>query len=232
MLRTTGFNLRHIFKISQLFSRLDDRALDELEQASSLKNAPKGELLFYEGDPAHSFFVVGRGKVKVFKLSPDGKEQILLIAGPGDSFAEAAMFTGGKFPASAQVLEEAELLVINRDKFVSVLERNPGIALNLIAEFSVLLHKLARLVGELSLTDVTTRLACYLLDRIEEKSASSEPITLTLSDKKTVLASLLGTIPETLSRSFQKLTRDGIITVDGAKIRILDRNRLREMAGE
>ncbi len=223
--------MRHIFKISQLFSQLDGRALDELETTASVKNAAKGELLFYEGDPANSFFVVGHGKVKVFKLSPEGKEQILLIAGPGDSFAEAAMFTGGKFPASAQVLEDAELVVINRDRFIAVVERNPELALNLIAEFSILLHKLARLVGELSLTDVTTRLACYLLDRIDEKGGSGSPVILTLSDKKTVLASLLGTIPETLSRSFQKLSRDGIISVEGARIEILDLERLRETSG-
>ncbi len=224
--------MRQIFKISQLFSQLDESTLAELEQASSIKHATRGELLFYEGDPATSFFVVGTGKVKVFKLSAEGKEQILLIAGPGDSFAEAAMFTGRKFPASAQALEDSELLVVNRNRFIAVLERNPAIALNMIAEFSVLLHKLTRLVGELSLTDVTTRLAYYLLDRIDEHGEASAPVILTLSDKKTVLASLLGTIPETLSRSFQKLTRDGAIKVDGAKIEIINTEKLREMAGE
>ncbi|HQL25068.1 MAG TPA: cyclic nucleotide-binding domain-containing protein, partial [candidate division Zixibacteria bacterium] len=87
--------MRALLKMSQLFAGLDDASLAEVETATSLRRAVKGEILFSEGDPAASFFVVGEGKVKVFKLSPDGKEQILMIAKPGDTFAEAAIFNDG-----------------------------------------------------------------------------------------------------------------------------------------
>lgn len=222
-----------ILKRTKLFSGFDEKSLNELISAVSLKSADKGEIIFYEKDSAFAFFVVDKGKVKVFKMSPDGKEQILMIANAGDTFAEAAMFTGGSYPASAQTLEKTKLLVINRERFITVLERNPHIAMNLIARLSALLHKLNRLVEELSLTDITTRLAHYLINEINKLELDIETsITLTLQEKKSTLASQLGTIPETLSRSFAKLSKEKIISVDGANIEILDYNKLCEVAGD
>lgn len=222
-----------ILKRTKLFSGFDEKSLNELISAVSLKSADKGEIIFYEKDSAFAFFVVDKGKVKVFKMSPDGKEQILMIANAGDTFAEAAMFTGGAYPASAQTLEKTKLLVINRERFITVLERNPHIAMNLIARLSALLHKLNRLVEELSLTDITTRLAHYLINEINKLELDIETsITLTLQEKKSTLASQLGTIPETLSRSFAKLSKEKIISVDGANIEILDYNHLCQIAGD
>ena len=222
--------MRDILRISELFSQLDDRSLDDIAAAAYTKKAPRAEILFYEGDPATAFFVVGTGKVKIFKLSPDGKEQILMIAKPGDSFAEAALLAGGTYPASAETLEESEILVLNRDKFVGLLGRNPNLAINLIARLSALLHKLTKLVEELSLTDITTRLAHYLLEKIDSEETTANNIIVTLAEKKSVLASQLGTIPETFSRSLAKMSREKIIRVSGADIEILDIRRLRELA--
>lgn len=221
--------MRQYLKQSQLFAQLDDKSLDEVAAAASLKNVAKNELIFYQGDIAHAFFVVASGKVKVFKMSPDGKEQILLIANAGDSFAEAALFSGGRFPASAQALEDSELIVISRERFVSLIEKNPDIAVNLIARLAGLLRKMTSLVEELSLTDVTTRLAHYLADQVEP--SHSGPVTIQLEEKKGVLAAQLGTIPETLSRSFARLVKEKMIAMDGAEIRILDIDRMRELAG-
>lgn len=221
--------MRQYLKQSQLFAQLDDKSLDEVAAAASLKNVAKNELIFYQGDIAHAFFVVASGKVKVFKMSPDGKEQILLIANAGDSFAEAALFSGGRFPASAQALEDSELIVISRERFVALIEKNPDIAVNLIARLAGLLRKMTSLVEELSLTDVTTRLAHYLADQVE--LSKSGPVTIQLEEKKGVLAAQLGTIPETLSRSFARLVKEKLIVMDGAEIRILDIDRMRELAG-
>lgn len=231
--------MRDILKISQLFAGLNESALADIETATSYRRAPKGELLFSEGDPATSFFVVGEGKVKVFKLSPDGKEQILMIAKPGDTFAEAAIFNDGRYPADAEAIEDTELLVVNRDRFVALLGRNPNLAFSLIARLCQLLRKMASLVEGLALTDVTTRVAHYLVRQSEralaqQSSSGSTPaniVIVTLPEKKAVLAAQLGTIPETLSRSLAKLTREGIIEVEGPKIRILDLKRLRETVG-
>ena len=218
---------------SKMFSGFDDSLLETMLLAGAEKNVSKGEIIFYEKDPATAFYIIGKGKVKIFKSSPEGKEQILMIASDGDSFAEAALFSGGVFPASAEAMTDGKLLVIHRDKFMGIIERNPAIALNLIARLSELLHKLNRLVEELSLTDINTRLAHYFINIIEEKNkAENKPIKITLDEKKTVLASLLGTIPETLSRSFKKLSKENIIAVDGAEVTIIDLDKLYRLAGE
>ena len=216
---------------SPLFSHLDKRSLDDIASAASVRDASRGELIFHEGDIAQAFFIVASGKVKIFKLSADGKEQILMIASPGGSFAEAALFAGGKYPASAQALEDSRLLVISREKFVHLLGKNPDLAVNLIARLSQLLRQMTSLVEELSLTDVTTRLAHRILSMLPDNDTRPRPI-VELAEKKTVLASQLGTIPETLSRSFARLSREKVIAIDGPRIEILDLRKLRDLAGE
>ena len=222
--------MQSILKMSQLFGELDQRSLHEVAAAASLKHLRAGEVVFHEGDGASALYIVGSGKVKIFKLSAEGKEQILMIAGPGDTFAEAALFGDACYPASAQALEGSEVAVVHRDRFLGVLERHPALALNLIGRLSELLRKLARLVGDLSLTDVTTRLAQALLERVPPDAAAGT--TVALSERKAVLASQIGTIPETLSRSLARLSREKIIKVERAKITILDVVRLRRLAGE
>lgn len=221
--------VKGILKRSRLFSQLDDAALDEISRAAGVRKVGPQEMIFMEGEPAQSFFIVGSGKVKVFKLSGEGKEQVLMIAQPGDSFAEAALFSDRKFPASAQSLQETELVVIDRARFVRLLGANPDLAVNLIGRLSELLRLMTRLVEGLSLSDVTTRLAQFLCSHRNEATGAMPPEIL-LSIKKSLLASQLGTIPETLSRSFAKMAKDGLISVSGPTIRILDPDRLQHLA--
>jgi len=221
--------IRDYLSHSRLFAGQDDPTLEVIASAAALKKIAKDELVFNEGDPAAFFCVVGKGKVKVFKLSPEGKEQILLIAQPGDSFAEATLYSQAKFPASAQALEDSELVVINRERFISLLAKNPELAVNLIARLSELLRNLTNLIEGLSLSDVTTRVALYLL-RLTHSVPLKGVHTLRLPEKKVVLASQLGTIPETLSRSLAKLAREKIIAVEGPEIKILDPNRLKAIS--
>ena len=221
--------VHNILKTAQLFAELDDQALKEIASIATTRNVGAGTLLFHEGDPAEAFYIVSTGKIKVFKLSPEGKEQILMIAGAGDTFAEAAMFAGGEYPASAQALEASELIALDRGRFSGLLQRNPNLAMNLIARLAQLLRKMAGLIEGLSLSDVNTRLARFLLSFRDRDTG--RPLTeIVLEDKKTVLAAQLGTIPETLSRAFAKLSRDKIIRVDGPNITVLDPARLAELA--
>lgn len=222
--------MEKILAKSQLFSQLDSRGLKEVASAATMRSATKHDIIFHEGDVATAFYIVASGKVKVMKTSPDGKEQILMIALPGDSFAEAALFGGGKFPASAEALEDSELIMISREKFVRLLGQNPDIAVNLIARLAGLLRKMTSLVEELSLSDVTTRLAHRLASMVGDDNTNPRPV-LMLAEKKGVLASQLGTIPETLSRSFARLSREKVIAIEGPRIEILDLKRLRELAG-
>jgi len=215
---------------SILFSGLDESELALIEQAGNYAHAEKGAFLFFEGDPADRFYIVLSGKVKIAKNSPEGKEQILLLAGPGDSFGEAALFARRKYPATAEVIAGSDLISFSYEKFMALIRDNPSLAVNLIARLSMLLHHLTRIIQNISLEDVSTRLAGYLVDLMPD-NASTDRQTILLADKKMFLASLLGTIPETLSRAFARLSEAGLISVEGQRIEILEPERLRRMAG-
>jgi CRP-like cAMP-binding protein len=214
---------------SILFSGINPDDMKIIEQAAHFLTVETGTFLFFQDDSADRFYVVLSGKVKVFKNAPDGKEQILLMAGAGDSFGEAALFARGKYPAAAEVVEGGELASFTYERFMALIRDNPSLAVNMIARLSMLLHHVTRLVQHLSLEDVTTRLAGYIADLLPDpKSAREQHVVL--AEKKMVMASILGTIPETLSRAFAKLSKSGIISVDGQEITIHDPRRLAEIA--
>ncbi len=163
------------------------------------------------------------GRVKVYKLSSSGREQILHIFGEGDHFAEVPAFDGECFPASASALEQTEVLFFPRQLFLTLLEQNPNLAINLVKSFARHLRRFSQLVDNLSLREVPGRLAAYLL-ALSQQTNNADHVELDIS--KGQLAALLGTIPETLSRAFYKLDRDGIISIKGASIDLCDRTAL------
>ena len=187
----------------------------------------KGQVIFSDGEEAHGFYVATAGRVKVYKLSPEGKEQILHIFGPGDPFGEVPVFAGQSFPAHAVALETSRLVFLPRDDFVALVAANPALALNLLATLSQRLRQFTKMIDALSLKEVPGRLAAHLL-YLSEKQSAGDHLQLELS--KTQLASLLGTIPETLSRMLSKVQREGLIAIEGASISIIDREGLVELA--
>jgi len=187
----------------------------------------KGEAIFSEGEDADGFYVVITGRVKIFKLSADGKEQILHFFGPGEPFGEVPVFTGQHFPASAEVMEESRVFFFPRKSFVDLIKRTPSLALNMLAILSKRLRRFAALIDDLSLKEVPGRLAAYLLYLSDQNRGAK---VLELAVTKAQLASLLGTIPETLSRILGKLSSQGLIESDGRRIRIMDREALRDLA--
>ena len=214
---------------SILFSGLDDSDLALIEKTGNAVEVDKGQMIVFQGDPGEHFYLVLSGKVKVYKNSPDGKEQILLIAGPGDTFGEAALFAQTAFPANAEAIEAGTLLSFSRDRFLGLIRQKPDLAINMIARLSMLLHHLTRLVQHLSLEDISTRLAGYIIELIPE-TETRDALTIILQEKKMILASILGTIPETLSRAFAKLSKLGLISVEGQEVTIKSRSKLAEFA--
>jgi CRP-like cAMP-binding protein len=187
----------------------------------------KSRSIFLDGEEAAGFYVVISGRVKVFKLSPGGKEQILHIFGAGEPFGEVPMFLGGNFPANAETLEKSRIFFFPRTSFIDIIIRHPSLALNMLAALSMLLRQLTHLIENLSLKEVPGRLSAYLL-YLSEHSGNATDIELDIA--KGQLASLLGTIPETLSRILAKMTSQGLIEVDGRKIRLTDRNSIEDLA--
>ena len=188
----------------------------------------RGEIIFSEGDEGNGFYVVISGKVKIFKLSSEGKEQILHIFGPGSPFGEVPVFSGEHFPAYAETLEESRILFIPRADFIDLITRNPLLALNMLAVLSRRLRTFTVLIENLSLKEVPGRLAVYLLF-LSEQGKGIDDFTLDIS--KNQLASLLGTIPETLSRILSRMDREEFIKSTAPRhIKILDRKGLEELA--
>lgn len=222
---TQQMSINELLKKCPLFAGTDDADLVELQSVSSIREYAKGELLFSAGEKARGFYVVASGKVKVYKLSPEGKERILHIVHPGDTFAEAAIFADGAYPAHAEPLEKSRLLFFPKQQFFTLLAENPRISLNMIAGLSRFLRQFASQIESLTFKDVPSRLAHYLLELAgEEMSVAQLPIS------KAQLASNLGTVGETLSRTLRKLADDAIIEVNGRQIVILDADRLLDLA--
>ncbi len=210
-----------------LFNGLPSDQIDALAMITAESTYEKGGSIFSEDEQATGFYVVLTGRVKVFKLSSEGREQILHIFGPGEVFGEVPVFAGKKFPASADAMEKSRILFFPRASLISLIEKNPSIALNMLAVLSMRLRNFTSMIDDLSLREVPGRLARHLLYLSEQKQNSHE---LELNITKGQLASLLGTIPETLSRILTKMTEQGIIESDGRKIRIIERDAVEELA--
>jgi len=210
-----------------LFANLPPDDLRRLADIAILRRCEKKKTIFREGDRADGFFIVSAGSVKVFKLSEDGKEQVLHIVGPGQSFAEATVFEGGTFPAHAEALDDSELAFLPKKQFIDLLERNPRIALRMMASLSRWLKRMTDLVESIALRDVEGRLVRYLSEEMKSRGVTPKDGTVyELEVGKNVLASLLGTVPETFSRTLKKLQEEGKIRVKGNQIRILKADSL------
>lgn len=218
-------DIRIAIKKCPLFAGVTDADLDHLCRIGKIRESGRGELLFSEGEEAEGFYIVAAGKVKVYKLSPEGKERILHIVHPGGTFAEAAIFGSGMYPAYAQPLETSQLVFFPKREFLSLLHEHSQISINMIAGLSRFLRQFATQIEELTFKDVPARLARYLLEL-----AGDEADRVELPISKSQLASNLGTVSETLSRTFRKLADDEIISVRGKVIDFLDRDRLEDLS--
>ena len=210
-----------------LFNGLPEDQIVAIKKIAVEKQINKGEIIVSEGDEGEGFFVIAEGRVKVFKVSTEGKEQILHIFGPGQPFGEVPVFTGQRFPANAQAIDKARVLFFPRVSIVNLISANPSLALNMLAVMSKKLRQFAVQIENLSLKEMPARLASYLISLADEQN-KDDLVTLKIS--KGQLASILGTIPETLSRVFAKLSGQNLIKVEGRKITLLDRRGLEDLA--
>ena len=214
-----------IIKKCHLFSGVTETDLQLLVPILRIRKFKKGDFLFAEGAEADGFYIVASGKVKVYKLSPDGRERILHVVQPGNSFAEAAIFDDGRYPAFAETLDISTLVFFPKREFLDLLHCHSQLAINMIAGLSRFLRQFTVQIEDLTFRDVPARLARYLLSL-----GQSTTTTVSLPVSKTQLASNLGTTSETLSRTFRKLSDEEVIEVKGKKIEILDADRLSVLA--
>jgi len=218
---------KQILSLSTMFSGLPDEDIDDLMAIAVEKQVEAGEIIFSEGDAGNGFYVTIEGMIKIYKLSTEGKEQILHVFGPGEPFGEVPVFSGKAFPASAEGLKKSRVLFFPRRAFRDLIAQKPSVAMNLLAVLSMRLRNFTVQVENLSLKEVPARLAGYFLLQSEANN-HSDAVTLNIS--KGHLASFLGTIPETLSRMLKKMSQQNLIEVQGRTIRILDRQAMEDLA--
>ena len=219
-------NIDHLAN-NNLFKGLPASDFEELALIGQEQECKRGQIIFHEGDVGSGFYVVSSGMVKIFKISLEGKEQILHILGPGEPFAEVALFAGSSYPANAMAIEKSKVVFFPRQAFSDLISRHPSLALNMLATLSFRLRQFAHMVEAISLKEVPGRLAAYLLLENEESETKGE---IRLPIAKSQLASLLGTIPETLSRIFAKMVKQEFIKTKGSTVIVLDHEGLQELA--
>ena len=182
------------------------------------------KLIFSENESADAFYVIKSGKIKIFKLSPDGTEQTLHIQKSGDLVAEAAIFDMKTYPANCEALQKSELFRIPKNKFVEMIMEKPEISLKLMNAYSRRLRNFVSMINDLTLRDIKGRVANYLLSN---STNENNVLACRLSISKKDLAATIGTVPETLSRTFNFFKRQRIISEESGRILILASDKLR-----
>ncbi|PKO84937.1 MAG: Crp/Fnr family transcriptional regulator [Betaproteobacteria bacterium HGW-Betaproteobacteria-11] len=215
-----------LLKCLPLFQELLPEQLQAIAAASRQRRLSRGGMLFQKGDPAHGFYVVVSGQIKLAFPSLQGNEKVIEILGPQQSFGEAVMFMGRPYPVFAEAMSESLLLCIGGEAVFALLERDPGFARRMLAGLSLRLHTLVQDIETYSQRSATQRLVGFLLQLYPQGASGSHEIRLPAS--KQVIASRLNLTPETLSRIFHELSNSGVIEVHGKTVVIPDLTRLRE----
>ena len=217
-----------ILRRTPLFASLTEKEMEALAGRMSSRRFGRGATLFSEGEPCAGLFLVATGKIRIFKLSAAGREQVLAVEGPGSSFAELPVFDGGNYPASASALEDAEVLFISRKDFQNFCREHPEVALKVLAVVGSRLRRLVGIIEDLSFTTVRHRLIALILRLTHTTGAASKDgVRVELTKTHQDLAAELGTVRELVSRNLSRLQAEGFILVEGRKIVVKDVEGLR-----
>ncbi|WP_318617794.1 Crp/Fnr family transcriptional regulator [Sporosarcina sp. YIM B06819] len=209
--------------IVPIFNHLDPYEMQEIVKESRSISHKKGYTIYQAGDKSDGLYIVHKGRVKIYRLSDNGKEQLVRILEPGDFTGELSLFNESVHDAYAEALESVELCVMGRDNFQQFLLKYPAIALKVLSEFSTRLAKTEKQAASIAMESTETRVAIYLADLVEEQKRSD--VTLPMSRKD--LASYLGTTPETISRKLTDFENAGwIMQNEQREIIILDLDAL------
>ncbi len=201
-----------------IFSTLSQEELAELNSLKINKDYKKGEILFFEGDQMESLYIINQGRVKVFKYTKEGKEQILYILSEGDIFGELSLFRSEKLTFNVEALEDVNTCILTKRNFEVILGKRPEISMKILEVMGERLIKMETLIQSLGTKDIEARIATFLLELIPEytKSRGSiREIELPLSREE--IANYIGVTRETISRKLGKMQEEGILKVKGIK---------------
>jgi CRP/FNR family cyclic AMP-dependent transcriptional regulator len=207
------------------FTGLDAATLQEVARETVELSFDRGQVLFLENDPCRGLYVVREGLVRVFKTSPEGREQVMSIARPGESFNAVPVFDGGPNPATAAALEKTDVLLVPTGTFHSLMKRCPAVAA-IVRLLAGRLRRVTTMVEDLSFRTVVSRLARLLLDLASGEGGTGPGPQLTQEE----MAARVGSVRDVVGRGLRQLERLGAIEMARNRLLIVDADRLREMA--
>ncbi|WP_432736075.1 Crp/Fnr family transcriptional regulator [Maridesulfovibrio sp. FT414] len=202
-----------------VFARLTDDQISRLVKSALVTEFPRKSTFYSEDSSSTGLHVLLSGKVKLFKIAEDGKEQTIFVFGPGEPFCLCSAFSDGVLPANLGALEDSKVLFIRPDEYERLVQEDPGILISMMRVMSRRLKEAMVMIDSLSLKQVPSRIAAYFMSR--EKDGFLE---MDISYRE--LSKIIGITPEALSRAMKKMAAGGLIEVTGPEVRILDRNAL------
>ncbi len=209
----------------QLFTGIPTPDLQAIAALAVIKALTKGDYLFHEGDASQGFYIVQTGAINIHRVTATGKEQVIHVFRAGESFAEATLATESGYPGDARAIEPSQVLLIQKAGFLALLKQQPELALRMLGSMSAHLRVLVGQLEDLTMRDVETRLANWLVKRCPD-SRSDKPADIHLGVTKRVLAAELGTVSETFSRTLAKFREQKLVAVKGKTITVLSPARL------
>lgn len=212
----------------QLFTGMPVEDLRSVAELAATRALDKGEYLFREGEASRGFYVVQRGAINVHRVNAAGKEQVIHVFRAGESFAEATLATDRGYPGDARAVESSQVMLIQKTGFLDLLKHRPELALRMLSAMAVHLRVLVGQLEDLTLKDVETRLANWLVKQCPDP-ASTRPHSIHLTVTKRVLAAELGTVSETFSRTLAKFREQGLLQVKGRTFILSDPSRMRAL---
>lgn len=211
-----------------LFSQLRDTDLELLSGMLTPRDYPKNRVIRFSHDPFDAFYVVVAGQIKVMLIAEDGREVVLSVLRQNDHFGETALMDDEPYSAGAIAMEDSKVLVLRRDDFRRCITDIPGMAFGLLRALCVRLLEADHKIGGLMLLDVTGRVSHLLLDLAARHGNERIPDAPTHQ----LIAQMVGSSRESVSRTFSALTAQGAIEVTGSELRIVNREVLETAAGQ
>ena len=212
----------------RLFAGLPPGDLQDIADITVVKALNRGDYLFREGAASQGFYIVQKGAINVHRVNAAGKEQVIHIFRAGESLAEASLATLSGYPADACAVESSQVLLVQKAGFLALLKGQPELGLRMLGSMSLHLRVLVGQLEDMTLKDVETRLANWLIKRCPNPD-SGQPAAIEVKTTKRVLAAELGTVSETLSRTLAKFRQQKLVTVKGKSVTVLSPAKLQAL---
>jgi CRP/FNR family transcriptional regulator len=209
------------------FAGLGEAGLARIQERLVERRYERGHVVFMEGGPCQGLYVVRSGRLRIFKVSAGGREQVLMVAGPGETFNEVPNFDGGTNPATAEALEPSVLYLLPKNDLLSIVETEPVVARAVMRVFASHLRHLTALVEDLSFRNVTSRVAKILLGRVQQAGVDAEARPARLTQQQ--MAAMAGTAREVVGRALKALEQRGVIRVERGRVVVVNPERLADL---